>query len=72
MGLRSSHLEFVTAEDVAHEFDVTPETVRRWAREARIPCIRPSLKILRFRLADVERAVSQVSDEGKLARHGKT
>ena len=51
--------ELVNAEVIAERFGVTPETVVRWAREGRVPSIRPSRRILRFRVAEVEAALSQ-------------
>jgi len=57
--------ELVTAEEIAKRFKVTVETVQRWAREGRIPCVRPSRRIVRFRLGDVERAVARGQARGK-------
>ena len=48
----------VTAKEVAELFDVSIATVNRWVREGRIPCIRPSRKVVRFDLDEVERAVT--------------
>ncbi len=47
------------ARDVAARFGVTVECVRRWVRERRIPYIRASRKIVRFRLNEVEAALKQ-------------
>lgn len=49
----------LSAEDLAEHFGVTTQTIRDWVRRRRIPCIRPSRKVVRFRLADVERAIEQ-------------
>lgn len=49
----------VTANEVAKHFDVTVETVNRWVREGRVPCIKPSRKVIRFRLDDVVRHVEK-------------
>ncbi len=48
----------VTAQEIADHFDVTVQTVNRWVRERRIPFIRPSQRIVRFRLSEVEQALS--------------
>ena len=50
--------DLIDAEALAKHFSVTPETVQRWVRERRVPCVRPSPKVVRFRVADVEQAVS--------------
>lgn len=47
-----------TPETLARLYGVTVPTIRRWVREGRIPSIRPTRKVLRFRLADVERALA--------------
>lgn len=54
-----SDSELVTAEVIAEQFGVTVQTVNDWVRRGRIPCIRPSRKVVRFRLDDVERAIEQ-------------
>lgn len=48
----------VTAEAIAEHFGVTVPTVNRWVREHRIPCIRPTRKTVRFKLSEVECALS--------------
>lgn len=48
----------VNSEAVAEYFAVGVGTVNRWVRLGRIPCIRPARNVVRFNLADVERAVS--------------
>ncbi len=54
-----------TTSDVAARFGVTDETVRRWVREHRIPFIRASRRIVRFRLADVEQTLQVSSKRDK-------
>jgi excisionase family DNA binding protein len=44
--------------DVARMFDVSERTVARWARTGKLPCIRTLGGRLRFRLEDVEAALS--------------
>ena len=48
----------VAAEAIAEHFGVTVDTVTSWVRRRLIPCIRPSRRIVRFRLSDVERALT--------------
>ena len=64
MNLTTIPPPLVTADVIAERFDVTPETVVRWAREGRIPSIRPSRRILRFRVAEVEAALTQPAQRG--------
>ena len=48
-----------TSKDIAQRFGVKVETVRAWVRDGRIPCIRASRKIVRFRIEEVEAALRQ-------------
>lgn len=54
--------EILTAEELATRLKLKPETIRIWARERRIPSIRPTPKILRFDLQKVLKAISTESD----------
>ena len=49
----------VTSQRVAEHFGVAVGTVRQWVREHRIPFVRPSRRIVRFRIRDVERALNE-------------
>lgn len=49
----------VTSEQLADHFAVSVETVRGWVRQGRIPCLRVSRKVIRFRVAEVERALQK-------------
>jgi excisionase family DNA binding protein len=49
----------LTSKDLAARFGVSVETVRGWVRDGRIPCIRASRKIVRFRIDEVEDALRQ-------------
>jgi excisionase family DNA binding protein len=51
------------AKAVAEHFGVTVATVYTWTRQGRIPCIRPSRGVVRFRMDEVERAIAQPSQE---------
>ena len=51
--------ELVDTKTVAEHLGVTVETVRAWVRQNRIPCIRPSRRTIRFRLCEVERAITK-------------
>lgn len=50
--------EILTANELAAKLKLKPETIRVWAREGRIPSIRPTPKILRFDLQKVLQAIS--------------
>lgn len=54
----SNQNDLETPETLARLYGVTVPTIRRWVREGRIPSIRPTRKVLRFRLTDVERALA--------------
>jgi excisionase family DNA binding protein len=49
--------EFVTARQLAAFLQVSESTVRRLAREGRIPCVRLTPRLLRFNLKAVCRAL---------------
>ncbi len=51
--------ELVDSTAIAERFGVTVQTVRRWVRDGVIPCIRPTRRIVRFRLDDVEKSFSR-------------
>ena len=47
------HEKFLRVQDVSRIFDVNEDTVRRWAREQKIPCVRVGARVLRFREVDI-------------------
>jgi excisionase family DNA binding protein len=49
--------EFLTARQLAEVLQVSDSTVRRLAREGRIPCVRLTARLLRFNLKAVYRAL---------------
>ena len=49
--------KLATGIEVARRFDVHIDTVRRWVREAKIPCIRPTERTIRFDLRAVEESL---------------
>ncbi len=49
--------EFLTARQLAGVLQVSESTVRRLAREGRIPCVRLTPRLLRFNLKAVYRAL---------------
>ena len=63
--------QLVTAEGVATRFGVNVETVNRWARIGIIPCIRPSRRIVRFKLSEVERALTQTTSAPEVRADGR-
>jgi excisionase family DNA binding protein len=49
--------EILTANELADRLQLKPGTVRSWAREGRIPALRPTPKVLRFELQRVLEAL---------------
>lgn len=49
--------EFLTARQLAEVLQVSESTVRRLARDGRIPCVRLTSRLLRFNLKAVYRAL---------------
>lgn len=49
----------VSAARVAEHFGVCVGTVNAWVRLRRIPCVRLSRRVVRFRLSEVEAALRQ-------------
>ena len=58
--------ELLTPEELASILKIKPWTVKQWSRSGRIPEIRFSGHVRRYRLADVLRAV-----EGKKTAKGR-
>ena len=55
--------ELLTADELADRLQVRPSTIRRWAREGRIPTVRLTPKVVRYDLAAVVEAVQ--TDDGR-------
>lgn len=49
--------ELLTADELADRLRLRPSTIRRWAREGRIPAVRVTPKVVRYDLAAVLRAI---------------
>ena len=45
---RSDLKPLVTVEDLAEQIKISPQTIRRWVREGKIPAIRLSFHDIRF------------------------
>ena len=60
--------EFVTSRQLAEVLQVSESTVRRLARDGRIPCVRLTPRLLRFNLKAVIRALDGDSAHGRRAR----
>jgi excisionase family DNA binding protein len=48
----------LTANEVAEEFRLDPETIRRWARDGQIKSIRLPSGLYRFRREDIEALIA--------------
>lgn len=53
--------DFLTARQLAEVLQVSEETVRRLARQGRIPCVRLTSRLLRFHLTAVRHALDAAS-----------
>ncbi|MCK4873827.1 MAG: helix-turn-helix domain-containing protein [Phycisphaerales bacterium] len=60
----STKPRLLTVQELATELSVQPETVRRWARDGRIPALRVSGKTIRFDLEDVCAMLRRVGTKG--------
>jgi excisionase family DNA binding protein len=60
--------EFLTARQLAEVLQVSESTVRRLARDGRIPCVRLTPRLLRFNPKAVFRALDGGGDSGPAAR----
>ena len=52
-----SDTDLITTAEVANSLKISAETVRAWYRQGRIPGLRYSHKVLRFRLGEVVAAL---------------
>jgi excisionase family DNA binding protein len=51
--------DLVTKSVVARDCSVTPRTIETWVRFKKIPCVRIGHRTVRFRLADVRKALAK-------------
>ena len=64
--------EFLTARQLAEVLQVSESTVRRLARDGRIPCVRLTPRLLRFNLKAVCRALDGNDNPNKSKRRHAT
>ena len=64
--------EFLTARQLAEVLQVSESTVRRLAREGRIPCVRLTPRLLRFNLKAVYRALDGTDTNTRSKRRHAT
>lgn len=53
--------KLITCGELAKRLNLTPGTIRRWARAGIIPCLKLSSKVVRFDTDEVESALRQRS-----------
>ena len=58
-------LSLVTADELAQAFSLKTSTIKEWARIGKIPSVRLSAKVVRFRPGEVEKALEAMNDAGK-------
>ncbi|MDT5263129.1 MAG: Helix-turn-helix domain [Acidobacteriota bacterium] len=68
---RDGRGEFLTARQIAEVLQVSESTVRRLAREGRIPCVRLTPRLLRFNLKAVCRALDGATHARQSRRHSE-
>ena len=61
--------EFLTARQLAEVLQVSESTVRRLARDGRIPCVRLTPRLLRFNQKAVFRALDGEDAHNRRSRH---
>ena len=62
--------KLVDAATVAKRFGVSVATVNSWVRHGRIPYVRPSRRVVRFDLEEVERALRHGPRQRRRSREG--
>ena len=45
---------FLTPTDVARRYDTTPDTIRRWVREGKLPAVHMPSGRVKFRRAEID------------------
>ncbi len=59
--------DLLDSADLAARLGVSPDTIRRWAREGRIPAIRVSRKVVRYQL---DRVIACLESQDKADGQG--
>jgi excisionase family DNA binding protein len=57
--------DILTAEGLAERLEVSADTIKAWARQGKIPSLRPSPKVLRFSLKAVLAALDARQGDGR-------
>lgn len=60
-------VQLVDAQRIAEHFSVKVATIHAWTRQGRIPCVRPTQSTVRYRVADVERALNRPALAGEVS-----
>lgn len=59
-----TEVELVDSREIARIFGVSISTVRGWVRAGLVPYLRPSRRVVRFNVADVQRALTRNPQSG--------
>ena len=52
----------VTAEQLGAALALKATTIRKWARQGKLPCVRLAPLVMRFRVAEVWKAIEKLND----------
>jgi len=61
--MQVAEAQFDTAEELGKRMKVSPRTILKWAKQGKIPSMRPGPKIIRFNPQAVAQALSPLMSE---------
>jgi excisionase family DNA binding protein len=57
---RVEEKQLLTRDQVAKKLEVSTRTIRRWEQSGRLPCVKISDKIIRYRLNDLNKLMNEM------------
>lgn len=57
---RVEEIQLLTRDQVANKLEVSTRTIRRWEQSGRLPCVKMSKKIIRYRLCDIKKLMEEM------------